>query len=243
MRNILLQLAFVGTNYSGWQRQTNGLAVQEVIENALAEITGEKIALTGCSRTDAGVHAEQFFANFRTNASLPADRFRLALQSKLPHDIMVTKSRQVAAGFNARRAALEKSYRYQIYFGKSPFLVDRWWLCPQVIDFRVLPKLTEMLPGDHDFSGFCVRKSLKHSNHCLIKQATWRKDGRKLYFQITGNRFLHRMIRFLVGAQIEVAAGKMSKTEWENIILNQSESRAKYPAPPDGLYLTRVKYS
>lgn len=236
-------MAFVGTAYSGWQRQKNGLAVQEVVEKAISTATSEDIKLTGCSRTDAGVHAEQFIANFKTGSSIPTDRFRPAIQSKLTADIVIKKSTEVGPQFNARRNAIEKTYRYQIFFGRSPFLNDRWWQCSLSIDARVLPALAARIVGEHDFSGFCVRRSLKESNICRITQATWRQDGKKLYFKITGNRFLHRMVRFLVGAQMEAAAGKLSQSEFESIILRPTEFRALYPAPPEGLYLNRVRYS
>ncbi len=243
MRNILLEMAFVGTAYSGWQRQKNGLAVQEVVEKATAAVTSEEIKLTGCSRTDAGVHAEQFLANFKTDSSIPTDRFRPAIQSKLPADIRIKKSTEVDPQFNARRNAIEKTYRYQIFFGRSPFLNDRWWQCPLSNEYKVLPDLARLIVGEHDFSGFCVRRSLKESNVCRITEATWRQDGRKLYFKITGNRFLHRMVRFLVGSQMEVSVGKLSQSEFESIILRPTEFRALYPAPPEGLYLNRVRYS
>jgi tRNA pseudouridine38-40 synthase len=243
MRNILLEIAFIGTAYSGWQRQKNGLAVQEVVEKAISAVTAEDVKLTGCSRTDAGVHAEQFFANFKTESSIPTERFRPALQSKLPGDILIKKSTQVGSRFDARRDALEKIYRYQIFSGRSPFCNDRWWQCPLTIDSKKLPPLARLVVGEHDFSGFCVRRSLKESNLCRITEATWRLDGRRLYFKITGNRFLHRMVRFLVGAQVEVAAGKLSKSDFESIILRPTEFRALYPAPPEGLYLNRVRHS
>lgn len=242
MRNILLELAFVGTAYAGWQRQKNGTAIQQVIEDAILDLTGEKVRLIGCGRTDAGVHAEKYFANFRTRSSLPTDRFKPAIQSKINDDIMVVRSREVDARFDARRSAFEKTYRYQIYLGKSPFMNDRWWQYTGQIDYDSFPRTAELVVGDHDFSGFCVRRSLKAYNHCIISQARWRRQGRKLTFKITGNRFLHKMVRFLVGAQLEVASGKLSITDFGNIILHPSEFRAVYPAPPDGLHLIHVSY-
>jgi len=193
-----LRLAFVGTNYTGWQHQKNGLSVQEVIETAIGKITGEEITLVGCSRTDAGVHAEDYVANFRTVSSIPADKFKPAIQSKLPRDIQILKSGEVSATFDARRSSFEKTYRYQIYFGYSPFCLDRWWQFGGDMDLRTLTGLAEVIVGTHDFSGFCVRKSLKTDNTCTIKDAAWRRSGKRLYFKITGDRFLHHMVRFLV---------------------------------------------
>jgi tRNA pseudouridine38-40 synthase len=241
VRNILLRLAFVGTNYAGWQRQQNDTSVQGVVEQAIKAVTGEDISLIGCSRTDAGVHAEDYVANFRTMASIPTGKFQPAIQTKLPRDIQILVSKEVAPEFNARRCSYEKSYRYQIILGASPFFHDRWWQYTGVVDFSILPDLAKILVGMHDFGGFCVQKSLKNDNRCTIKDAAWRKSGKKLYFKITGDRFLHHMVRFLVGAQFEVAAGRQTCHDFELILKNQTEKRALYPAPAAGLYLMKVK--
>jgi tRNA pseudouridine38-40 synthase len=242
MRNIRLQLAFVGSNYCGWQRQKNGISIQQLLEEAITAVTKERVSVTGCSRTDAGVHAEEYVANFRTAASIPAERFRLALQTKLPEDILVRKSEGVAADFHARRDAVEKTYKYQIYLGRSPFHNDRWWQVEIPLPQELLCESALRIVGEHDFSAFCVQKSLLSDNKCRIKEATWRKDGRRLYFQITGNRFLHRMVRFLVGAQVEVATAKMTLNEFAQLIRAPYGRRAKYPAPANGLYLAKVRY-
>ena len=136
MKNIRLDLAFVGTGYAGWQRQKNGLAIQEVLELAIAKVTKEPAKLIGCSRTDAGVHARHFVANFNTKAEIPPDRYKPALQSLLPRDIQVLRSRQAEPHFHARRNAIGKDYRYQIYLRRTPFRNDRWWQCDWLIDLR-----------------------------------------------------------------------------------------------------------
>ncbi len=242
MKNIRLDLAFVGTGYAGWQRQKNGLAIQEVLEFAIAKVTKEPAKLIGCSRTDAGVHARHFVANFSTKAEIPPDRYKPALQGHLPRDIQVLRSRQAEPHFHARRNAIGKDYRYQIYLGRTPFRNDRWWQCDWSIDFAHLPSVAERILGVHDFSGFCVRRSRKADNSCQISHAEWRKKGRELRFDITGNRFLHHMVRFLVGAQLEVASGKLTAEQFKDIIEDPDRWRALYPAPPEGLYLMNVSY-
>lgn len=237
----MLRLAFVGTNYSGWQRQRGDRSVQGVVEEAIAAITKEQVSLIGCSRTDAGVHAEDFVANFRTAATIPAEKFRPAIQTKLPRDIQIVASTGVDLEFNARRNSWEKTYRYQIVQETSPFFLDRWWQCHLAIDRDCLPDLAAMVVGEHDFTGFCVQKSLKNDNRCNIKDASWRMSGKKLYFKITGDRFLHHMVRFLVGAQIEVASGRMTPKDFATILKHPSNRRALYPAPAEGLYLAKVK--
>jgi tRNA pseudouridine38-40 synthase len=242
MRNVLLQLAFVGTDYSGWQRQKAPGTVQQVIESAISEITREQVSLIGCSRTDAGVHAEDYIANFRTGSSIPVAKFKPAIQSKLPRDIQIIRSLEVDPTFNARRNSYEKTYRYQIYLGSTPFYNGRWWQYGGEIDYLSLSCMAKKLTGTRDFSGFCVQKSLKADNRCSIKQAAWSRVGKKVYFRIIGDRFLHRMVRFLVGAQIEVAVGKLTFEDFEDMLNDPGKRRALYPAPPDGLYLTKVKY-
>lgn len=241
LRNIMLRLAFVGTNYAGWQRQKSDRSLQGVIEEAIRAVTKEEVSLIGCSRTDAGVHAEDYVANFRTTATIPSVKFQPAIQTKLPRDIQILSSNEVDLEFNARRCSHEKTYRYQIVRETSPFYQDRWWQYSGPVAPEILPELAEMLTGKHDFTGFCVQKSLKEDNHCVIKYAAWRMSGKKLYFKITGDRFLHHMVRFLVGAQIEVASGRKSRRDFESILEHPTKRRALYPAPAEGLYLAKVK--
>ena len=242
MRNILLKLQFVGTRYAGWQHQRNALSIQQVIEDALEKITSAETRTTGCSRTDAGVHAEQFILNFQTESTIPAEKFAPALQSKLPRDLAIISSREVRSDFNSRRNSHEKTYRYQIILARSPFYNDFWWQSDDVPDYAVLARCARAIVGRHDFSGFCVQRSLKEDNLCTIKQAAWKRTGKRLYFRITGDRFLHHMVRFLVGAQVQVACGKINFDEFLKMIESPQKHRAKYPAPPEGLYLEKVKY-
>ena len=242
MRNILLRLQFVGTGFAGWQRQKNAVSIQQVIEAGLGKITREDISATGCSRTDAGVHAEDFLVNFHTESTIPAAKFAPALQSKLPKSILIKSSREVPASFNSRRNSYEKTYRYQIAPDRSPFYNDFWWQTDRTPDFAVLKQCAAQILGEHDFSGFCVTRSLKEVNICTIKQATWKRTGKRLYFKITGDRFLHHMVRFLVGAQIQAACGEISVEDVRKMVNQPASHRAKYPAPPEGLYLEKVKF-
>ncbi len=242
VRNILLRLQFVGAHYAGWQRQKNALSVQQVIEAGLSKITRSDVKATGCSRTDAGVHAEDYLVNFHTESTIPADKFAPALQSQLPQDILVISSREVEASFNSRRNSIEKTYRYQIAMNRSPFYNDFWWQTDRNPDLAVLKRCSQLIVGVHDFSGFCVKRSLKEVNICTIKQATWKRTGKRLYFRITGDRFLHHMVRFLVGAQMQAACGEISVEDVGKMIEHPRAHRAKFPAPPEGLYLEKVKF-
>ncbi len=242
MRNILLRLQFVGAGYAGWQRQKNALSVQQVIENGLCKITRSDVKATGCSRTDAGVHAEDYLVNFHTESAIPAEKFAPALQSQIPKDILVQSSREVAASFNSRRNSYEKTYRYQIALKRSPFNNDFWWQTDRSPDPAILEHCAQLILGEHDFSGFCVTRSLKEVNVCKIKQAAWKRARERLYFKITGDRFLHHMVRFLVGAQMQAACGEISVEDVRKMIEHPRTHRAKYPAPPEGLYLEKVKF-
>ncbi|MGB5105089.1 MAG: tRNA pseudouridine(38-40) synthase TruA [Candidatus Zixiibacteriota bacterium] len=242
MRNIFLRLQFVGANYSGWQRQRNAVSVQQIIETALSKMTRAEVSLTGCSRTDAGVHAEDFIANFHTESRIPADKFAIASVAYLPKDILIKSSREVRPDFNSRRNAYEKTYRYQIALARSPFYNDLWWQCDESPDLDLLRRCCDLIVGTRDFSGFCVARSLKDDNLCTIKQATWRQTGKRLYFKITGDRFLHHMVRFLVGAQIHVACGKITLDDLDRMIRQPRKFRAKFPAPAEGLYLEKVRF-
>jgi tRNA pseudouridine38-40 synthase len=242
VKNILLQLAFVGSNYSGWQRQRNAASVQETLEAAITEITGLRSALVGCSRTDAGVHAEKYIANFHTSSRIPPAKFAPAIQSRLPADIFIESSAEIGPEFNSRRDSYEKTYRYQVFQGRSPFRQNRYWQLGERLDLEQLRATARLIEGVHDFSGFCVTRSLKVDNHCAIKQAAWRKENQALYFKITGDRFLHRMVRFLVGAQVQVASGIHSQKEFAQMLAEPRRLRAPFPAPPEGLYLMDVKF-
>ncbi len=241
-RNILLRLQFVGTAYSGWQRQSKDRSVQAVIEDAIAGATGEPSSLVGCSRTDAGVHAEDYIANFKTHSGIPPTRFAPAIQSHLPRDILIRSSRVVPFSFNSRKCSYSKTYRYQIYCGFTPFNCSRWYQTSESLDLEALSRAAELLVGGHDFGNFCVTKSLKRDNQCNIEQATWSRRGRKLYFKVTGDRFLHKMVRFLVGTQLQIATGKMALEDLRQMLQCPGEFKAKHAAPPDGLYLEKVRF-
>lgn len=242
MRNILLRLQFVGTDFAGWQRQRNAVSVQQVVEEGLSKVTRAVVKVTGCSRTDAAVHAEDFIVNFHTESTIPAEKFAPALQSRLPRSILVLSSREVTAAFNARRNSYEKTYRYQIALERSPFYNDLWWQCDRNPDLTLLEQCSRLIAGSHDFSGFCVTRSLKEVNICTVEQAAWKRTGKRLYFKITGDRFLHHMVRFLVGAQMQAACGEIGIEDVRKMIDHPLSHRSRFPAPPEGLYLEKVKF-
>ncbi len=241
-RNIKLTIEYDGTHFSGWQRQAKERTVQGDIERALKELTAEKINLIAAGRTDAGVHALGQAANFKTKSKLPIDRFAPAINSLLPKDILVKEAQEVALRFNSRRDARSKVYRYRIFLGQTA--LQRTYLWPY--RFRVaLPqmrKTTKYIVGKHDFTSFCVAKSRKGSNICVIKKAIWKKSGNMLEFEIEGDRFLRSMIRIIVGTLMEVGRGKISPTEFKGILSARDRRRAGLTAPACGLYLVEVKY-
>jgi tRNA pseudouridine38-40 synthase len=208
------------------------------------------VSVIGAGRTDAGVHALGQVANFRIEHALPADRYTEALNFYLPLDIRIRESVQVGDEFHARRDAISKRYRYLISPQKSALYAELRWENPIKIDLLKLMEAASMILGEHDFAPFCVVASQKEDNHCLIRMATWRKFGQLYVFEIRGNRFLHGMVRSLVGAMINVATvdsdrnpRNLTLTKLADIINFPPAERVVFTAPPQGLYLVSVQYS
>jgi tRNA pseudouridine38-40 synthase len=241
-RNIKLTIEYDGTHFSGWQRQAKERTVQGEIEKALRKLTSEKINLIAAGRTDAGVHALGQVANFKTKARLPIDNFTSAINSLLPRDILIKRAQEVALKFNARRDAKRKTYRYRIFLAQT--VLQRNYLWPYRFQTALpqIRKAVRMIVGKHDFTSFCVAKSQKESNICIIKKAVWKKSGNILELEIEGDRFLRSMIRILVGTLMEVGRGKITPIEFKEILSARDRRRAGPTAPACGLYLVKVKY-
>ena len=154
MRNIALFLTYLGTDYHGWQVQKNLPTVAETMEKAAAMVVGHPVHMTGCGRTDAGVHARCYVANFRTSSTIPCDRLPYALNTHLPQDIVVTKAFEVHENFNAIGSCVRKEYTYLIYNSriKDPFYVDRAWFYPKHLDEKVMQAAADQFVGTHDFA-------------------------------------------------------------------------------------------
>lgn len=167
MRNIRLTIQYDGTNYQGWQRQSNGPSIQETVENAILIMTGEKRALLGSGRTDAGVHAEAQSANFYTESSIPVEKFAKVLNCALPEDIFIRKAEEVDLSFHSIREAIDKTYCYTVYTGKerSVFLDRFAWHIPYYLDIQRMRDAAELLIGEHDFFVFSKQGKKYAENH------------------------------------------------------------------------------
>ena len=249
-QNIKLTIEYNGTNYAGWQSQAGPKTIQDEIVEAIFKTTGRKVKLVAAGRTDAGVHALGQVANFLIEHDLQADRYPDALNFYLPDDIRIKTSEPVPVAFNARRDALFKRYRYLIGLERSALYRDYRWEYTRSIDVEKLRKAAGLVVGEYDFSPFCVVSSRREDNTCRIDSAGWRQIGPLLVFEIRGNRFLHSMIRSLVGAMVNLSTLETDKNKlnltldrFGDIIKSSTSERVKFTAPAQGLYLVSVGYN
>lgn len=243
-RNIALKLMYVGTAYHGWQVQKRDVTVAETLEKALATVVCHPVKLTGAGRTDAGVHAETYIANFRTASSIPCDRIPLAVNTRLPDDIVVVKATEVSEGFNAIGSCLKKEYTYRIYNSRirNAFYVDRAWFYPKPLDEAVMQAAADRFVGTHDFAavrsvGTNVRSTVRTIYYCRVE-----RRGELLELKVCANGFLYNMVRAITGTVLYAAEGKLRPEDIPEILDSGNRTLAGPTAPPGGLYLTRVWY-
>ena len=233
MRRIRTIIAYDGTDYVGWQTQPNGVAIQEVIEQAILEVTGERSSLQGSGRTDSGVHARAQVAHFDTNARMAADKFAIALNTHLPADIRVLFSEEVDPEFHARFSAKEKQYRYFVQTG------------PHADVFARKYSLHAYMPLDLDIMQQAAFMSTGREVESAVRTVTlsrWEKQGRFLVYTVQGNGFLYNMVRILVGTMVGIGSGRIPPDSMKKALSTLSRKDAGPTAPPHGLVLWRVKY-
>lgn len=237
-----LQLAYRGTNYHGWQRQPNGLSIQEVLETALTTVLRQPIALTGSGRTDAGVHAGEQFAHFETDATL-SDHLIRSLNSLIPSDIAVYDCFPVRADDHARYTATFRYYQYQISRRKDPFRDGLVYVFSLPLRVDLMNEAAERLLHYIDFESFSKVKTDVKTFNCRIDKAYWeQKNNGDLVFYIRADRFLRGMVRAIVGTLLAVGQERLSVAEFEGIIQAKDRKRAGHAAPADGLSLVEVGY-
>ncbi|PWB75458.1 tRNA pseudouridine(38-40) synthase TruA [candidate division GN15 bacterium] len=248
-RNIKLTIEYKGTAFAGWQIQDGPRTVQAEVTEAIRKVTGETVDVVGAGRTDAGVHALGQVANFHITHSLEAGRFREALNYHLPDEIRVKDSREVPEAFHARFDAKYRRYRYLLAREKSAIYRELRWENPIEFDFARLQLAAAMVLGEHDFGPFCVTASLKEDNRCRIDYSRWYNVGPLWVYEIRGNRFLHSMVRSLVGGMVNLATIKadnnmhnLTLERFGSIIAAQCDERVVFTAPACGLYLVQVGY-
>lgn len=244
MRNIKLTIEYDGTNYVGWQRQKNGISIEEKIERAIMEITREESRIIGASRTDAGVHARGQTANFHTLSNIPVSKFSSAINSKLPSDIVILEAEEVAEDFHSRYSSIGKRYSYKIINRKQPIAYLRNFAvhCPYELDFDAMKNASRAFLGKHDFAAFKSTGGSAKTSVRTIGYIDLVRDGELITLLIEGDGFLYNMVRIIAGTLMDVGRGKIPADSLKDIIESGDRNMAGKTAAAHGLCLERVYY-
>ena len=245
MKNIKLIIEYEGTAYNGWQYQTNGLSVQEMIEKALSKITEEEIKIKGASRTDSGVHALGQVANFKTNSLAPLTAFKEGLNSLLPDDIIIVDSAFVDPDFDSIKSAIKKDYRYCIKTGNDKSILTRRfsWNIRKPLDIDSMKKAADYLVGEKDFKAFQgAYPDTKTTVRNLISINFSNGPLDLLFIDFSADGFLKYMVRNIVGTLVEVGSGKISPDDIPKILESKDRTEAGPTAPAWGLFLLKIYY-
>ncbi|EOR95114.1 tRNA pseudouridine synthase A [Arcticibacter svalbardensis MN12-7] len=242
-----VQLAYNGNPFHGWQTQPNAITVQEILDKALSIILRQKIDTLGCGRTDAGVHAREFYAHFDVidnshQHDLLSARFIKSLNSLLPYEIAIKKIIPVEDRAHARYDATLRSYEYLIHHHKDPFLHNRSWLLFDRLDINLMNQAAAELMHYTDFTSFSKSNTQVFTNNCKIVRAEWTENQTGLKFTISADRFLRNMVRAIVGTLVPIGKGLNSPESIHEVIKSKDRSNAGSSVPACGLYLTEVKY-
>lgn len=236
---------YVGTAYHGWQVQKNDITVAETLEKALSTVVCHPVKAVGAGRTDAGVHAETYIANFHTTSSIPCDRIPLAVNTRLPEDIVVVKATEVPDDFNAIGSCLKKEYTYRIYNSRirNAFHVNRAWFYPKRLDESVMQRAADCFVGTHDFAavqtvGTNVKSTVRTVHYFDIS-----RTGELIECRVCANGFLYNMVRAMVGTCVYAAEGKFLPEAVTDILEGRNRTDAGPTAPPGGLYMTNLWYN
>ena len=244
MRNLRLDICYDGTRYQGWQRLPNtSNTIQGKLETALSRILEEPIEITGSGRTDAGVHAKGQVANFHCSSDMAVDEILLALRRYLPEDIGIYSCRDVSERFHARLNARGKTYCYRIWNSAMPCVFERRYMTvfPEKLDLDAMKRAAEYFLGEHDFSAFCANAKMKKSTIRYIRSLEIVRIGEEIRITVSGNGFLHGMVRILTGTLIEVGKGERAPDSIP-MLFGAKRAQSGYKAPPEGLCLMEVFY-
>ncbi len=250
-KNIRLTIAFDGTHYHGWQIQNRRPTVQGALRNAVLKVTGEETVIHGCGRTDAGTHARALVANFLTRSEIPSRNLVRALNTNLPRDIRVMSAKPVSQAFHARKSALSKIYRYQVYRGEilPPHLAREHFHYPYPLDLELMQRAARHFEGEHDFASFAAsgagakgRENQGAGTVRRICRCVLKVSGRSLHLTVEGNGFLHHMVRNMAGTLLEVGRGRIQFRDFIELFSRRDRRLAGFTAPANGLILLRVRY-
>ena len=244
MKRILLTVEYDGTNYAGWQRQINGLAVQQVLEEALRKATGEAIVVTGASRTDAGVHALGQAVHFDTNSRIPPEKYPFVLNTMLPRDVRVQTGQEVPGEFHARFMTAGKRYTYRIVNSRHASALRRnsHVHVPVPLDVNLMRQALPDLLGKHDYAAFQAAGGTANTTIRTIRSAELTTWGDEIILTVEGDAFLYNMVRIIAGTLMEIGQGKRSVHAFAEAYETLSRLSLGVTAPPHGLELTKVYY-
>lgn len=242
MKNYKLIIQYDGTNYSGWQIQKNSKSIQQEITEAIEVLLKDKVNLIGSGRTDSGVHAIGQTANFRTNSEIDIYRFKHSLNSILPADILVSAMDEVDAEFHARFDAKKRTYLYLLTQTRSPFYKNYSYFYPRKIDLQKLNLLCNLFLGEKDFTSFSKKNAEIENKNCNIYKAYWRQKGEVILFSIQASRYLHGMVRTIVGTLLNAQDQVDPETFIQEIFNSQNREEAFESVPAKGLFLYKVEY-
>ncbi len=241
-RNIRIDVEYEGTRYHGWQIQENADTIQGRLTEAVRRLTGETVSLIGAGRTDAGVHARGQVANFFMQKKLPLHNIEAGLNAYLPRDIVVKAAREVSADFNARFSARKRVYHYYLSPRRTALWRNFCWQFFQPFDTHILHRLAKQVIGEHDFGAFSRVAVQSGHKRCWVYESRWFQQGEMWVYRIAANRFLHGMVRTLVGTMMEVARGKMTEEQFRSLFEVRDRKAAGPAAPARGLILEAVEY-
>lgn len=242
MRNIKLTIEYDGTEFCGWQRQASDRTVQAEVERSLSMLTEETVIVTAAGRTDSGVHARGQVINFKTSSELPTETFVRGGNSRLPRDVRILAAEEVDLDFSARYSAKARLYRY--YIAKRQSAVGRQyaWYYWKPLDISAMRAACASILGSHDFRGFCQSNAVVDHYQCDVRHAWWIESDEFYMFEICANRFLHNMVRILVGTMVKIGDEQSSLKSMAEIVASQDRNAAGPTAPAIGLFLMKVLY-
>lgn len=243
MYRYFFKISYDGTSYFGWQKQPKQISIQETIEKDLSKIHSLKeINIVGCGRTDAGVHAKEYYFHWEFEKSINKQDIKYKLNKMLPNGICIHDIYEVPNDIHARFSAKERSYEYLINTSKNPFTSYHSWYISQNLDVDKMNAAARLLIGKKDFTSFAKIHTDVKNHICQLNYAKWVQKGDQVIFEIRANRFLRNMVRAIVGTCVDVGLNKIKLDEFKEIIESKDRQKASGSAPAKGLYLSKVIY-
>ena len=245
MKRVMLTVAYDGTAYHGWQVQPNGVTIEGELNRVLRDLTGEKIQVIGASRTDAGVHGLCNIAVFDTESNIPGEKFSYALNQRLPEDIKVVDSCEVAEDFHPRHVSSKKTYEYKIYNAKFPDPTKRLYshFTYTPLNVEKMQEAATYLIGEHDFKSFCAPAAVVETTVRTLYKAEVIQDEEYIRIRVQGNGFLYNMVRIIAGTLMEVGSGKRQPEDIKTILEAKDRNAAGPTAPARGLMLINYEFT